>query len=131
MGLPACGKLSTLTKEWAFQNITQKRFMPNLVQGSQEWTYITLCQSYDIMPTIKLSTRAINSYRRSLKSWMGFVADGTASNFDTSVATALGLLLEDQGHMDEFLQRYPIRERDKRQKAVRQVVLLWLAELAI
>lgn len=79
-----------------------------------------------------LSRSAIGSYRRSLKSWMGYVADGEyASLFDVPVVEALTWLLSDLGHMDDFLRRYPIAQREKRRREVRYVVLLWLIEMAL
>lgn len=80
-----------------------------------------------------LSTRKTHSYRRALKLWMGYVADGhQASLLDVPAVTALGWLLDSEmGHLDDFLKRYRVVERDRRRGEVRQVVLLWLAELAI
>jgi len=80
----------------------------------------------------QLSTRAVHSYRRSLKAWMSYVADNHWSDeFECAVVTVLGALLEpDSGQMEDFLSRYPIRERERRRKEVRKVVLHWLAELA-
>lgn len=78
-----------------------------------------------------LSTRAVHSYRRSLKGWMGYVTDGHRSTvFDVSAITVLGWLLDDSGHLDEFLTRYKKHERDRRRREVRRVVALWLAEIA-
>lgn len=79
-----------------------------------------------------LSTRAINSYRRSLKLWMGYVAEGhQASTFGVPAVTILGAMLNpDNGQMSDFLSRYRIKERDRRSREVRRVILLWLAELA-
>jgi hypothetical protein len=82
---------------------------------------------------MKLSTRAIHTYRRSLKAWMGYVAEKHWSDeFQCPAVTVLGALLDPvNGQMSDFLQRYPRRERDRRRHEVRYVVLLWLAELAL
>ncbi len=80
---------------------------------------------------VLLTTRANDSYRRSLKKWMGYVAaENYASLFDVSAVTALGWLLEDDGHMDDFLQRYRRSERDRRRNEVRKAVLLWLIDIS-
>lgn len=81
---------------------------------------------------MNLSTRATHSYRRSLKSWMGYVADSHwATEFDCSLMDVLGALVqEDSDHLADFLSRYPTRERGQRGKQVRSVVLHWLADLA-
>jgi hypothetical protein len=81
---------------------------------------------------MNLSTRATNSYKRSLKAWMGYVHDSRWSlTFDCSLVDVLGALVqEDSDHLADFLSRYATRERDTRAKAVRSVVLHWLADLA-
>lgn len=63
---------------------------------------------------------------------MSYVAENHWSDeFDCAAVTVLGALLEpDSGQMDDFVSRYPIRERDRRRGEVRKVVLQWLAELA-
>jgi hypothetical protein len=79
-----------------------------------------------------LSRSAIASYQRSLKSWMGYVKDGDyASQFDVSAVEALSWLLSDLGHMEDFLRRYPVTQREKRRREIRYVVLLWLIEFAL
>ncbi len=82
---------------------------------------------------MQLSTRAIHTYRRSLKAWMGYAADSQWSGeFNTSLLSVLEELLQaDSGFMDDFLQRYPKEQRDRRRQEVRYVVLFWLAELAL
>lgn len=79
-----------------------------------------------------ISTRKVHSYRLSLKSWMGYVHETMWSDeFDCSLVDVLGALIEeDSGHMADFLNRYRMRERDRRGKEVRRVVLHWLADLA-
>jgi hypothetical protein len=56
-----------------------------------------------------LSTRKINSYRRSLKLFMGYCRESNwAMEFHTPVWEVLGeLLLNQQGTLDHFLTRYP------------------------
>lgn len=82
---------------------------------------------------MQLSTRAIHTYRRSLKSWLNYVAENHWSDaFQCPAVTVLGAMLEPHsGQMADFLQRYPHRERARREHAVRYVILLWLAELAL
>lgn len=79
-----------------------------------------------------LTTRATDAYRRSLKSWMGYVADSNwSTEFDCSLIDVLGALVaDDSDHMADFLSRYPVRERDRRGRDVRKVCLHWLADLA-
>lgn len=79
-----------------------------------------------------LTPRATLSYRRSLKSFMGYVTEGRwASAFDCSALTILGQFLdEDAGVMEDFLKRYPIAQRTRRRAVVRRVVLQWLADIA-
>ncbi len=81
---------------------------------------------------MNLSTRATNTYRRSLKSWMGYVADSNwSTEFDCSLVDVLGALVqEDSDHLNDFLSRYPTVERDRRKRDVRKVCLHWLADLA-
>lgn len=81
---------------------------------------------------MNLSTRATNSYYRSLKSWMGYCQDSMWSlTFDCSLVDVLGAMVEENSdHMEDFLTRYPVDERNRRRKDVRHVVLHWLAYLA-
>ncbi|MFY7929625.1 MAG: hypothetical protein ACOVS5_12210 [Oligoflexus sp.] len=78
-----------------------------------------------------LSSLAIQTYRRSLSGWMGYVRDTQiASAFDRPAVEVLGLILEEDEFMSDFLSRYPRDQRDRRKKEVRRVVLLWLIEFA-
>ena len=79
-----------------------------------------------------ISTHATYSYRRSLKSWMGYVADSNwSTEFDCSLVDVLGALVqEDSDHLADFLSRYAIGERNRRSEEVRHVALHWLADLA-
>lgn len=79
-----------------------------------------------------LSEQKQQNYRRALEGYLGYVAEGHhASAFDEPAWTVLGqLLLNEQGHLDEFIQRYPRVQRPWRKREVRQAIALWLAEMA-
>lgn len=80
---------------------------------------------------VTITRRRAAGYRRSLKSWMGYVAETQrAEAWDCSVVAALGYLLSDEGYLLDFLIRYPVRERDRRRSEVVYVVNHWLADIA-
>lgn len=62
---------------------------------------------------------------------MGYVeATQQADEWNCSVVTALGYLLQSEGYLLDFLNRYPVRERDRRRSEVVYVVNHWLADIA-
>lgn len=72
------------------------------------------------------------AYRHALEGYLGYVAHGhQASTFNRPAWEVLGwLLMNEEGHLDEFLTRYPRVERPRRKREVRQAIALWLAEMA-
>jgi len=78
-----------------------------------------------------ITSQRAAGYRRSLKSWMGYVAETQwADAWGCSVVTALGYLLHEEGYVLDFLNRYPVKERDRRRSEVVYVVTHWLADIA-
>lgn len=62
---------------------------------------------------------------------MGYVAETQwADAWGCSVVTALGYLLNEEGYVLDFLNRYPVKERDRRRSEVVYVVTHWLADIA-
>jgi hypothetical protein len=81
---------------------------------------------------MQITTAQINRYRRSLKDYMGYRAeDNWSTQFDTHLVNVLDNLLNQPGPMQDFLSRYPLKERDRREPEVRYVVTHWLADFSV